>query len=151
MMLGRLGCQAALRRSRFCVAEARSLVSSFCVAEARSLPAQQKRRPQLSHQAPVMTEQRDTLRPFLGKAIEICIGQSTLNQSINQLLYSLFVGPLLATAGACTQGVRETQQAAGAAVTKDVQRTMGGLWQLGIGPWRVYKFTPENTTNQSFR
>ncbi|KAK9838598.1 hypothetical protein WJX84_004354 [Apatococcus fuscideae] len=34
-------------------------------------------------------------------------------------------------------------------VTKDPERTMAGLWRLGIGPWRAYTFTPENTTNQT--
>lgn len=36
-------------------------------------------------------------------------------------------------------------------VTKDFKRTIAGLSQLGIGPWRVYTFTPENTTNQTYR
>jgi len=36
-------------------------------------------------------------------------------------------------------------------VTKDYSRTIKGLSQLGIGPWRVYTFTPENTTNQTYR
>lgn len=36
-------------------------------------------------------------------------------------------------------------------VTKDPERTMAGLWRLGIGPWRAYTFTPENTTNQTYR
>nr|WP_294169623.1 VOC family protein [uncultured Sphingomonas sp.] len=38
-----------------------------------------------------------------------------------------------------------------AIVTRDAQRTMEGLWLAGIGPWRVYTFTPENTTNQTYR
>ena len=36
-------------------------------------------------------------------------------------------------------------------VTGDVNRTMAGLYNLGIGPWRVYTFSPENTTNQTYR
>lgn len=28
---------------------------------------------------------------------------------------------------------------------------MAGLVQLGIGPWRVYTFTPENTSNQTYK
>ena len=35
-------------------------------------------------------------------------------------------------------------------VTRDHQRTMAGLWRLGIGPWQVHTFTPENTTNQTY-
>jgi methylmalonyl-CoA/ethylmalonyl-CoA epimerase len=38
-----------------------------------------------------------------------------------------------------------------AVVTRDYQRTLAGLWQLGIGPWQVYTFSPENTTNQTYR
>ncbi len=38
-----------------------------------------------------------------------------------------------------------------AIVTRDHERTMAGLWRLGIGPWRVYTFSPENTTNQMYR
>lgn len=38
-----------------------------------------------------------------------------------------------------------------AIVTRDAERTMAGLWRAGIGPWRVYTFTPENTTNQTYR
>ena len=29
-------------------------------------------------------------------------------------------------------------------VTRDHRRTMEGLVRLGIGPWRVHTFTPEN-------
>jgi len=36
-------------------------------------------------------------------------------------------------------------------VTKDFKQTITGLSQVGIGPWRVYTFTPENTTNQTYR
>lgn len=38
-----------------------------------------------------------------------------------------------------------------AIVTRDVTRTMAGLELLGIGPWSSYTFTPENTTNQTYR
>lgn len=38
-----------------------------------------------------------------------------------------------------------------AIVTRDYQRTMQDLWQLGIGPWQVHTFSPENTTNQTYR
>ena len=38
-----------------------------------------------------------------------------------------------------------------AIVTRDVTRSMTGLWRLGIGPWRIYTFGPENTTNQTYR
>ncbi|MBY3045957.1 VOC family protein [Rhizobium leguminosarum] len=38
-----------------------------------------------------------------------------------------------------------------AIVTSDHKRTMDGLLKLGIGPWRVYKFSPENTENQTYR
>ena len=38
-----------------------------------------------------------------------------------------------------------------AIVTRDAARTMAGLWQMGIGPWRIYTFSPENTTNQTYR
>lgn len=36
-------------------------------------------------------------------------------------------------------------------VTRDHRRTMAGLWRLGIGPWQVHTFSPENTTNQRYR
>ena len=36
-------------------------------------------------------------------------------------------------------------------VTRDVDRTMAGMWRMGIGPWRKYAFTPENTPNMTFR
>ncbi len=38
-----------------------------------------------------------------------------------------------------------------AIVTRDHMRTMAGLWRLGIGPWRVYTFSPENTAHQTYR
>lgn len=38
-----------------------------------------------------------------------------------------------------------------AIVTRDCHRTMAGLWHLGIGPWQVHTFTPENTANQTYR
>jgi len=38
-----------------------------------------------------------------------------------------------------------------AIATRDHRRTMAGLWRLGIGPWRVYTFSPENTTAQTYR
>ncbi len=38
-----------------------------------------------------------------------------------------------------------------AIVTRDHKRTMEGLWRLGIGPWRIYTFSPENTANQTYR
>ncbi|MCF1494380.1 VOC family protein [Agrobacterium vitis] len=38
-----------------------------------------------------------------------------------------------------------------AIVTGDHKRTMDGLLKLGIGPWRVYKFSPENTENQTYK
>jgi methylmalonyl-CoA/ethylmalonyl-CoA epimerase len=38
-----------------------------------------------------------------------------------------------------------------AIVTADAQRTMEGLCRMGIGPWQVHTFTPENTTNQTYR
>lgn len=38
-----------------------------------------------------------------------------------------------------------------AIVTRDHKRAMEGLWRLGIGPWQVHTFTPENTTNQTYR
>jgi len=38
-----------------------------------------------------------------------------------------------------------------AIVTGDHQRTMEGLCRLGIGPWQVHTFSPENTTNQTYR
>lgn len=36
-------------------------------------------------------------------------------------------------------------------VTADHQRTMEGLVRLGIGPWRVYTFSPENTEDMRYR
>ena len=38
-----------------------------------------------------------------------------------------------------------------AIVTPDHKRTMEGLWRLGIGPWQIHTFSPENTTNQTYR
>lgn len=37
-----------------------------------------------------------------------------------------------------------------AIVTADHKRTMDGLLKLGIGPWRVYTFSPKNTENQTY-
>lgn len=34
--------------------------------------------------------------------------------------------------------------------TRDHRRTMEGLVRLGIGPWRVYTFTPENVAGQTY-
>ncbi|MCJ1469125.1 hypothetical protein MMC07_007758 [Pseudocyphellaria aurata] len=36
-------------------------------------------------------------------------------------------------------------------VTHDHRRVMTRLVQLGIGPWRVYTFSPENTSNQTYK
>ncbi|CAM1503630.1 Fc.00g012210.m01.CDS01 [Cosmosporella sp. VM-42] len=36
-------------------------------------------------------------------------------------------------------------------VTQDHKRAIDGLLRLGIGPWKTYTFTPENTTNQTYR
>ena len=38
-----------------------------------------------------------------------------------------------------------------ALVTRDHKRTMEGLYRLGIGPWQVHTFSPENTTNQTYQ
>ncbi|CAA9543609.1 MAG: hypothetical protein AVDCRST_MAG19-49 [uncultured Thermomicrobiales bacterium] len=38
-----------------------------------------------------------------------------------------------------------------AIVTADHRRTMEGLVRLGIGPWRVYTFGPDNVTEQTYR
>ncbi len=38
-----------------------------------------------------------------------------------------------------------------AIVTSDYQKTMEGLVRLGIGPWMVYTFSPENVTDQTYR
>ncbi len=38
-----------------------------------------------------------------------------------------------------------------AIVTPDHKKTMEGLVKMGIGPWRVYTFSPENTTEQTYR
>ena len=35
-------------------------------------------------------------------------------------------------------------------VTRDYKRTMEGLVRLGIGPWRVYTFSPETVTEQTY-
>ena len=36
-------------------------------------------------------------------------------------------------------------------VTRDYQRTMEGLVQTGIGPWRVYTFDPTSVSDMTFR
>lgn len=36
-------------------------------------------------------------------------------------------------------------------VTEDAQRTMEGLVRLGVGPFRVYTFTPDSVTDQTYR
>jgi hypothetical protein len=36
-------------------------------------------------------------------------------------------------------------------VTRDFRRTMEGLVQAGIGPWRVYTFGPENVQELTYR
>ena len=36
-------------------------------------------------------------------------------------------------------------------VTEDHQRTMEGLVRLGVGPFRVYTFTPDSVTDQTYR
>lgn len=36
-------------------------------------------------------------------------------------------------------------------VTEDHQRTMEGLVRLGIGPFRVYEFSPKSVTGQTYR
>jgi hypothetical protein len=38
-----------------------------------------------------------------------------------------------------------------AMVTYDIQKTMDGLLQFGIGPWQVFEFCPKNTSNQTYR
>ena len=38
-----------------------------------------------------------------------------------------------------------------AVVTRHHKRTMESLWRLGIGPWQVFTFSPENTANQTYR
>ena len=38
-----------------------------------------------------------------------------------------------------------------AIVTRDHKRTMEGLWRLGIGPWQIHTFSPENVANQTYR
>ena len=35
-------------------------------------------------------------------------------------------------------------------VTRDYRRTMEGMVALGIGPWRVYTFSPETVTEQTY-
>lgn len=35
-------------------------------------------------------------------------------------------------------------------VSRDYRRTIEGLIKLGIGPWRVYTFSPENVTDQTY-
>lgn len=36
-------------------------------------------------------------------------------------------------------------------VTRDMQRTLDGFVRMGIGPWRVYTFSPETVQDQTFR
>jgi len=36
-------------------------------------------------------------------------------------------------------------------VTPDYRKTLTGLNQMGIGPFRVYTFSPSNTTDQTYR
>lgn len=38
-----------------------------------------------------------------------------------------------------------------AIVTSNHKQTMEGLSRIGIGPWRVYTLSPENTRHQTFR
>lgn len=38
-----------------------------------------------------------------------------------------------------------------AIVTRDCRKTMEGLVRLGIGPWAVYTFSPENVTDQTYQ
>ena len=38
-----------------------------------------------------------------------------------------------------------------AIVTRNHKHTMEGLCRLGIGPWQVHTFRPENTANQTYR
>ncbi|MES0884395.1 VOC family protein [Roseibium sp. SCP14] len=38
-----------------------------------------------------------------------------------------------------------------AIVTGDHRKTMEGLVRLGIGPWAVYTFSPENVTDQTYQ
>lgn len=38
-----------------------------------------------------------------------------------------------------------------AIVTRNHKRTIEGLWQIGIGPWQIHTFSPENTANQTYR
>ena len=35
-------------------------------------------------------------------------------------------------------------------VTKDLERTLDGFVQMGIGPWRVYTFGPETVKDQTY-
>lgn len=37
-----------------------------------------------------------------------------------------------------------------AIVTADHEKTMQGMWRLGIGPWRVHRFSPDNTRDQTY-
>lgn len=37
-----------------------------------------------------------------------------------------------------------------AIVTRDYKHTIEGLCRLGMGPWQVHTFSPENTTNQTY-
>ncbi len=45
--------------------------------------------------------------------------------------------------------LRETVQVC--VVTRDHRRTMAGMVQAGIGPWRVYTFGPETCTEMTYR
>jgi methylmalonyl-CoA/ethylmalonyl-CoA epimerase len=36
-------------------------------------------------------------------------------------------------------------------VTRDIYRTMAGLVKVGIGPWSVYTFGPDNCTDSTYR
>ena len=38
-----------------------------------------------------------------------------------------------------------------AIVTADHRKTMEGLCRLGIGPWAIYTFSPENVTDQTYK
>ena len=38
-----------------------------------------------------------------------------------------------------------------AIITSDHRKTIEGLTKLGIGPWRIYTFSPANVTNQTYR
>lgn len=36
-------------------------------------------------------------------------------------------------------------------VTQDIERTLEGFTRMGIGPWRVYTFSPDTVQDQTFR